>query len=144
MSVLYKPSVQELDALKNEAMQGGKVSPAAWLKKMTDGYARILKRKPQQYRSFGPFWWLLKRELINHGHTEFGTTVDAEWYNHADYGDPVLNMLAVWTYAEFADGRGLLFSNAHAVSFIDDGAESEPEEYVLIDEEMETSSLGSL
>ena len=61
---------------------------------MASGCVKMLLASPQQYRSYGPFWWQLKRELLAQGYAQFGEHLDAEWLEHTEYGDPILNLLA--------------------------------------------------
>ena len=84
MPTLYKPTVESLEALKKEAFQGGAVSPEEWRAKVASGCVKMLLASPQQYRSYGPFWWQLKRELLAQGYAQFGEHLDAEWLEHTD------------------------------------------------------------
>lgn len=137
MKTLAKPTIQELEALKGTATNNGKTPKDEWIATITSSYRNVLKHDPRQYRSFGPFWWLLKRELIACGINDFGDHLDMEWIEITDYKDMMLNILAAWAYAEFAsEQQGLLYSNTHSVTFIEDSGAS-TSEYTLIDEEME-------
>lgn len=140
---LHKPSIETLDALKDEAFNGGKVTPTDWRKKMVAGICGILSARPLQYRSYGPYWWLVKHELITQGITRFGETVDAEWFENMDYGDPVRNLLAAWLYADWAIDNGLIFSNQHTVTQLGEDDEVENIEYVLMDDEVEIMAAGT-
>lgn len=139
---LHKPSVEVLNALKAEAMNNGEVKPAEWRKKMTEGIYSILSVRPLQYRSYGPYWWLVKKELIAQDIILFGETVDAEWFENMDYGDPVLNLLAAWAYADWSVDNGLIFSNQHTVTQIVNDEEVENIEYILMDDEVEIMAAG--
>lgn len=144
MPTLYKPTVESLEALKKEAFQGGAVSPEEWRAKVASGCVKMLLASPQQYRSYGPFWWQLKRELLAQGDSQFGDHLDAEWLELTEYGDPVLNLLACIVHANWAIEQGLIYSSRHPVAFIqDDGSEPDIQEYVLIDEDLEIRTAGT-
>lgn len=137
MKTIAKPTIQELETLKGEATNNGEISKDEWIAKITTTYRTILKGDPKQYRSFGPFWWILKSALISCGIKDFGEHIDMEWVEIADYKDMMLNILAAWAYADFAsEQQGLLYSNVHSVTFIEDSGVS-ASEYTLIDEDME-------
>lgn len=146
MEVFYKPTAETLEQLKNEALDGGRVKEEDWQQKLCNSIAGNIKRDPRSYRAYGPFWWVLKRAMIDNGVTDFGTTIDAQWFENADYGNTTDNMLAAWLYGDNAMDNGLIYSNAHNVTFAvsDDekGDYHDTREYVLVDDEVETLALG--
>ena len=123
MKIFNKPTVPTLDALKPSQLVSGELSREDWQKRMLEGYKGILLRNPIQYRGFGPFWWILKKEMLDAGIADFGDSLDAEWVERIDYGDPVLNILSAYAYAEYAEEYGLLYSSGHTVEFIGDDDE---------------------
>ena len=94
-------------------------------------------------RGFGPFWWILKKEMLDAGIADFGDSLDAEWVERIDYGDPVLNILSAYAYAEYAEEYGLLYSSGHTVEFIGDDDEVINDDYVLADDFMELRAAGT-
>ena len=118
MKIFNKPTVPTLDALKPSQLVSGELSREDWQKRMLEGYKGILLRNPIQYRGFGPFWWILKKEMLDAGIADFGDSLDAEWVERIDYGDPVLNILSAYAYAEYAEEYGLLYSSGHTVEFL--------------------------
>ena len=134
MPTLYKPTVESLESLKKEAFQGGAVSSDEWRAKVASGCVQLLLASPQQYRSYGPFWWQMKRELIAQGYSQFGDHLDAEWLELTEYGDPVLNLLACIVHANWAIEQAFIQ---------DDGSEPDIQEYVLIDEDLEIRTAGT-
>lgn len=137
MKVFNKPAIAVLDSLKPSQLAAGELSREGWLRKMLDGYRGILLKNPVQYRGFGPFWWILKKEMLDAGIADFGDSFDAEWVERIDYGDAVLNILAAYAYAEYAEHYGLLYSSTHTVEFLGDDDEVSNEDYVLADDFME-------
>ncbi|MBD5642007.1 MAG: hypothetical protein HDQ91_06275 [Desulfovibrio sp.] len=143
MGKLYKPDKMELEALRREATQDGKVSEAEWVKKNIELTAGILRRDPLRYRSYGPYWWIVKQSMISHGLDEFGDFVDREWFEQADYGSEFYNLLAGLLYSNAAMDAGLIYSNAHIIHFEPEDPESEHDvfEYVVADDRMESLAI---
>lgn len=142
MKIFNKPTVPTLDALKPSQLVSGELSREDWRKRMLEGYKGILLGNPIQYRGFGPFWWILKKEMLDAGIADFGDSLDAEWVERIDYGDPVLNILSAYAYAEYAEEYGLLYSSGHTVEFIGDDDEVINDDYVLADDFMELRAAG--
>ncbi len=109
---------------------------------MAHAIADMLKKNPMQYRSYGPYWWVVKKILLSFGEDYFGSFLDAEWVEKVTYGDPVWDLLAAWSYSEYALDNGLIYSNGHPVVFINDDGESEEEAYTLVDDDIETYLIG--
>lgn len=143
MKIFNKPTVPTLDALKPSQLVSGELSREDWRKRMLEGYKGILLGNPIQYRGFGPFWWILKKEMLDAGIADFGDSLDAEWAERIDYGDPVLNILSAYAYAEYAEEYGLLYSSGHTVEFIGDDDEVINDDYVLADDFMELRAAGT-
>ena len=137
--ILYKPSLEELEPLKQEAFATG-LSEKAWLEKMANTIAEILEENPKQYRSLGPYWWGVKQVLKQQGF-DFGDFIDAEWFEQIDYGSDVWNMLASYAYQMYAAANGLFESNEHILCMIDDEGNQQAVTYTLIDDDMEARAL---
>ncbi len=141
---VYKPGINDLHSLKREATHDGTVSDADWLRKMCGTMAKVLDGDPRSYRSFGPYWWIVKKELLDAGYNQFGDFLDREWLEIMDYGDPVWNLLAGWLYQDHALNNGMIYANGHPIVVTPDepeGAEPEDRVYTLADEDMEALSI---
>lgn len=134
MSPITRPTREELAPLLAEATSNGTISEDEWRKRMATGISKVLKRDPLQYRCYGPYWWQVKACLIAQGVTRFGTTLDAEWLEKTDCGDPTTSLLAAYAYYSYAFDMGLRHANTHQIP-CDDG---ELLACTLVDEEMET------
>lgn len=145
MAKFEKPQANEFWELKRQALEESGLDEDAWKKKIIANIAIILKQNPLQYRSFGPYWWLVKSELIKQGITDFGQDVDAEWFEKADYGNSSTNILAAWAYSDNAIDEGLIYSSEHSVTFLNGEFEDEidVQTYVLVDEEMELQAINA-
>lgn len=139
MRKLDKPDKTELEALRNQATKNGQVPEADWVARNIGLTADVLRREPLRYRSYGPYWWILKQALISHGVDDFGDFVVREWFELADYGSEFHNLLAALLYSNAAMDNGLIYSNAHNVAFLpeDEGMESDIQVYTVADDFME-------
>jgi len=127
---VYKPGINDLHSLKREATHDGTVSDADWLRKMCGTMAKVLDGDPRSYRSFGPYWWIVKKELLDAGYNQFGDFLDREWLEIMDQ-DHALN-------------NGMIYANGHPIVVTPDepeGAEPEDRVYTLADEDMEALSI---
>ena len=136
---LYRPTREELEAMRGAATKNGAISEERWVQENIAATASLLKRDPRRYRAYGPYWWILKKTMIAHGVTDFGEHVDAHWAELCDYGSDFYNLLAAWLYQDTALDNGLIYSNAHTVAYMPqtEGMEHDVDEYVLADDEME-------
>ncbi|MCV6588699.1 MAG: hypothetical protein OIF57_06680 [Marinobacterium sp.] len=98
-----------------------------------DSVAGVLNKNPTMYRSYGPYWWPLKRLLIQRGHQDlFGTEVDDSVADQLTYTTDQLTVAAIYSYSERVMAAGTMYSNSQLVD-TPDGAES----YLIADEEIE-------
>lgn len=136
---LYKPSVDELNLIRPGATNNGAVSEEDWVEKCCKETARILRKDPLRYRSYGPYWWVQKKAMIDAGIEDFGDTVDLEWFEKVDYGNKFLNLLAALMYSNSAMDMGLIYANAHNVAFLseEEAIEHDVQVYTLADDEVE-------
>lgn len=143
MQKLIKPSIQELELLRGAATQNGKTSEKEWVQKNCELNARFLRKDPARYRSFGPYWWVLKDEMLKHGITDFGDFLDMEWLELCKYDTPFHTLLAAWMYSENAIDMGLIYSNEHLVSYLPEETDQENDvrPYIVADDEMELLAI---
>lgn len=129
---ILKPTEADLAPLIAEAT--GTLALTLWKPTYLAGINALLTKDPLIYRSFGPWWWLVKNELVKSGNFEFGTDVDAEWVEYLDYGRVELNLLAAHGYMEWrCDEMNDAHGEAHTLE-CDDG---EFIDYLLTDIDME-------
>lgn len=140
MIVVYKPSEEDLDDLIEETAERN----PNWQKDCLDGIARELHEDPARYRSYGPYWWLLKKALLEAGYREFGSFLDAAWYEKLDYGSSAYNLAAAWGYSDWAAENGSLYALRHTYALRDTEMDEvfedeiwEEATYVLEDKDME-------
>lgn len=143
MAKLYRPSVEELELLRNEATKNGAVTESTWIADFARIHAGFLRADPCRYRAYGPYWWSVKQALIGQGITEFGDTIDKEWLELTDYGNPFHNLLAAWIYWIGALDGGLIYSHGHTIAFEpeEEGMEHDVRPYTLVDDDMEILAL---
>ena len=138
MEKLYKPDVDTiLQPLLDEGTKGGQKTREEWLAGYASGLADHLRKNPKQYRSYGPYWWIVKRVLIQKGVEDFGEYLDQEWLEKTTYNDDVWDMLAGYAYGEYAVQAGLVYSHTHLIAYVNEDGDFDEDQYVLFDEDME-------
>jgi hypothetical protein len=133
---IQKPTKEELTPLFIEATENQ--TAQKWEQRLIQAIADILRERPLRYRTYGPYWWVVKRALIDAGVTDFGDHIDQEWFDALNYGDPAYNLLAAWAYedARFAGGQ-MIENPYHTLT----DADGEAIEYACNDEQMEAMAM---
>lgn len=141
MAKFEKPHANEFAELKREALANH--AEEEWRKNILGNIANILRREPLRYRAYGPYWWILKREMLNQGIKDFGSHIDAEWYGNTDYGNSTINILAAWLYEDNGFSFRNIYSSDHNVTFLQGENEGEIDVrvYTLVDEDMEMLAI---
>ncbi|MGZ8220087.1 MAG: hypothetical protein ACXWT0_00415 [Methylobacter sp.] len=103
-----------------------------WINSLLNGIATLVKRSPIAYRSFGPFWWPVKKMLQDAELLE-GEEVDQALIDRVSMGATDLNLAAAFAFQEWANDNQLASNNVFPVTTEDGGSD----DYTLIDEEME-------
>lgn len=133
MNAISKPSAEELQPLIDEAKK-----TTDWLVNFLAGLVVIIKKDPLRYRTFGPYWWLVKQAMIAHDILTFGNEIDREWFELLDYGNNELNIAAAWLYENGrTDSKCNLYDDSH---MLEDG-NGEPYEYLISDSDMEVMAI---
>ena len=136
--IIQKPTKEALTPLFIEATENQ--TAKEWEKRLIDGIADILRKRPLRYRTFGPYWWGVKAAMIEQGITEFGSHIDKEWLEDLGYGDSAYNLLAAWAYEDTRFAGGQMIENPYHVLMAGDG---EAVEYACNDEEMEAKAAAN-
>ncbi|MBE0507503.1 MAG: hypothetical protein IBX50_12430 [Marinospirillum sp.] len=95
--------------------------------------AGMLKRSPSMYLSFGPWWWVLKSEMINAGILDFGDETDAEVLEMLSYNNTDMNCAACYVAQSAAFDEYSTHTHDRTVVDLD----GEPFVYRLADSTME-------
>ena len=130
--VLYTP-----ESLAEAITEGSKgfVNQQQWVTKMLGSFAAMVRRRPMAYRAFGPFWWPIKRLMIEAG--EFhGELPDPAEVESITLGSAALDVAAAWAYSEYAIDNQIEGNNLITV----DDSDGDSYDYHLNDEEMESMS----
>lgn len=59
--------VLEPEALDHALLENGIHNRNEWAKRTLKGISKLVTNEPVRYRSYGPFWWPIKRMLANAG-----------------------------------------------------------------------------
>ena len=134
---IAKPTEEDLQPLLSEATTEAGQTVEEWIPRLLASIKAVLLASPLQYRSYGPYWWALKRAYIDSKDMTFGTFIDLSWLQAMEYGKPELDLLAAWAYSDSRFNRGLMTDPWH---ILEDISEDEPEaiEYISVDPDMET------
>lgn len=149
MSELLKYPIEELEELGKEALNNGKTPIDVWRAKILNTFVKIIGKDRYRYRDFGPYWWQVKKAMIDETNPDFkkpawiGSYLDTEWLKKTDYGNPFFNLVAAWRFQDEAVNNGLMYSNVHTIDVVvgyDEAADLpiiETEEYIIEDDELE-------
>lgn len=128
---LEKPTTEELDRLIEQGA-GGR-SDEDWAAGLLGGIKAFLIKNPKRYRGYGPFWWLIKKELVAAGDLTFGEELDRAWIEALDYGETKYNLAAAFLYEDARFEHTNILEATHQMMGID----GEPVDFVSADEDME-------
>jgi hypothetical protein len=134
---IYKPREDDLAPLLQEATVRANQTVEEWIPKFLAAVKRVLGRNLLRYRGYGPYWWLIKKALIDREDLGFGEHIDLEWFEAMDYGKPEINLLAAWAYDDQRFNVGLMSDPYHTLEDL----EGEMVEYISNDEEMEALAV---
>lgn len=123
------PSPDMLAPLREDALNGQE--PAQFIQKHITSITDTLTGNPALYRSYGAYWWSIKKLLRDNG-VDFGEDDELITREHVAYSDPVDLLCAAAIYQEHIIDGGGMNNNIHQFT-IDD----EPFDYSLEDTDME-------
>jgi len=126
--MIYKPKAEELNAMLAESGQARDM----WAEGFLAVVKRVLLKDPLRYRSFGPWWWLVKAAFLKRDEAAFGQTMEDAWTESMTYGDETLDLLAAFAYQDAQIGRGIMREAQHVLDTDDD-----PIKFFSNDEDME-------
>lgn len=134
MSKIVLFATSDLEPVVEEGSKGF-VSKQQWVTKMLGSFAGQVRARPLAYRSFGPFWWPLKRLMIEAG--EFpGTLPDADEVARISFGRADLDVAAAFAYSEYASANQIEMSTTITV----DTEDGDTIDYLLNDDELESTA----
>lgn len=90
-----------------------------WVKNYLKVLAGELMNDPTRYLGYGPYWWLMKHELIAAGHWAFGKYINKKWFAYLDYGNAECNVAAAYDHFQWALQSGYLYSSNHPYYYRD-------------------------
>lgn len=138
--LIDKPDVEQLDEIIEDAR---KKNPD-WVTKYLRATSDLLRENPSLYRSYGFYWWGLKRAFLEKGITTFGSDIDEEWEEYTDYGDIEHNVAAAYLYQDHIFNSCFVYSKKHTYYYLDEESSEqtgdecwEVAEYTLRDVGME-------
>lgn len=136
MDNIYKPSEDDLRPLLAEATASQ--TQEQWVDKFLLNLRTILLANPLRYRTYGPYWWGLKKIFLDRDDLVFGESIDREWLEAMDYGKTEYNILAAFAYEELRITKNFVDDPFHVME-TEGGDDSV--EYASNDPEMETLAV---
>jgi hypothetical protein len=111
----------------------GDTNDAEFAKRYVTGVIASLKVDKKLYRSFGGFWWPLKRMILTIDSNNFGEQYDTELNELFSYRNDALTVCAAFLTQQANMEQGYLYSNQHRYYT----AGQEPIDLTIEDSEME-------
>jgi hypothetical protein len=111
----------------------GDTNDAEFAKRYVTGVIASLKVDKKLYRSFGGFWWPLKRMILTIDSNNFGEQYDTELNELFSYSNDALTVCAAFLTQQTNIEQGYLYSNQHRYYT----AGQEPIDLTIEDGEME-------
>lgn len=132
--MIEKPSRNDLDQFLESFLAG--IDAEQWHKGVLVGLKAFFQKNPLRYRSYGPYWWLIKKAFIDAGDFTYGQALDEKWIAELGYSDPIYDLAAAIFYEDARFGYINTLDAHHQMA---DGA-GESVEYVSNDDDMEIRS----
>lgn len=128
----------DIEALKTflAENQDAKLTDEQFAERYLKGVVETLNAKPKMYRSFGAYWWAIKKLMLEKGllHEGFGDSYDSTMAKQFSYESESLTVCAAYLYQQDAIESGLVFSNTHPLE-LENSVESET--YTFEDSDIE-------
>lgn len=107
----------ELTALVDENRNG--LTDTEFADRYLLSVAKVLKTDKARYRCYGPYWPVIKNELLAMGVQDFGTDLDDGMAADFSYGDRALNAVAAYVYSSPRFESGELYNYTHILETVD-------------------------
>ena len=111
----------------------GNTTDTEFAERYVTGVIATLKVNKKLYRSFGGFWWPLKRMILSIDPDNFGEQYDTELNEIFSYSNDALTVCAAFLTQQANIKQGYMYSNKHTYYTV----EQEPIELTIEDSEME-------
>lgn len=129
MKNIEKPSAEELHST---ILQVAGEDLEVWASAILPVAAKHLKLYPIQYRNYGPYWWVMKKALIDAGYEYFGDEFDAEMLEAMSDSDKSFAVFRAMLYYDYTIDNDFIGRATHTI--VNDG---EDEEYTVYDDYVE-------
>ena len=132
MKDIAKPTAEDLQPYIAESIAEGTT-----IHEVVSSFMPVISKhllaNPIQYRNFGPWWWIVKKNMIDAGYTPFGSEFDAEMVEAMSYPDnPDMAIIAGMAYYEASLENQFVGQATHVI--VDNG---EDVEYLVYDADAE-------
>jgi hypothetical protein len=134
MTVIKKPEVAGIAQFLEENRGG--LTDIEFTERYLKGVSDSLKNNKKLYRSFGGFWWPLKRLILAYDHSmidHIGEEFDAELNDMFSYSNDAITVCAAYLTQQVNMETGYMESNKHTY----ETAGNEPVDLTVDDSEIE-------
>ena len=139
--IFYKSALCDYENERCEFTCNGSMTLRQCIWNTEQAIAESMRKDPESYKAFGPYWWNVKNLMLLHGILEFGSFIDRKWLRRCDYGNEFDNIFAAWLYYGQSLEEGRMYAQDHTVYFMQytNGAMTRyvSETYRLLDRDME-------
>lgn len=125
------PTREQLLPLMKEATK--EKNAARFIEDYLDSVDQILAKDTRQFRSYGVYWWPIKKMLVDRGITDYGVNIDAPCMSLVSHLSEAEILCAAYANKMQALDNGTLYSTDHQY----DGTLEEPYYFTLADDELE-------
>lgn len=128
------PSREDLQPHLDAALHESGLSESEYIAHTVDQMVQVIKARPTIYRSYGAYWWAVKRIMIEHGVIVFGQTVEiGDIEQFFIENDEALTLVAAILYQQWIVNNASPDVADHLLPLVD----GDDVEYSVIDDEME-------
>jgi hypothetical protein len=129
MKNIEKPTKEDItDAIKS--IVAGDLT--TWMNIVLPLTAKHLKINPIQYRNYGPYWWVIKKAMLDAGFAPFGQDIDIEMFEAMTDSDTAFSVFRAMLYYDYSTENDFIGRATHTI--VDNG---EDVEYTLFDNDAE-------
>lgn len=131
MMKIETPTREEVAQVISDTVKNGDLEQ--WSKRIINSAIKHLKENPDQYRNYGPYWWTLKKAIVESGFGLFGEDYDAEMVDAVSQdGDNPFALFLSMIYYDYSMENMFIGQSNHMIA-----VDGEDREYIISDNDIE-------
>jgi len=125
------PTREEVAQIMSDTVKSGDLEQ--WSKRIVSAAIEHLKENPDQYRNYGPYWWTIKKAMIDSGFGLFGSDYDMEMVEAVSQGeDQAFAIFISMVYYDYSMENMFVGQSSHMIA-----VDGEDREYIIADNDVE-------